>query len=198
MTYRVVDPQGHESASATITIEVGIPSDPQAPGPDTSALGIAIADGGGLKAGADGHSGIFPLVVSADEDVTLTADTSNAKLVPLQGVRIKPGAGGSALVTIIASGRHHGRAVVTLTASKGSQRATVTITVVVGTDRGERLKGTAGADLLIGLGGPDRLTGRAGRDVLTGGAGADRLVGGPGVDALRGGTGADQVSRPLG
>jgi hypothetical protein len=196
MTYRVVDPQGHESAPATITIEVGIPSDPQDPGPDTSTLGIAIADGGGLKAGADGHSGIFPLVVSADEDVTLTAVTSNAKLVPLEGVRIKQGAGGTALVTITARGRHRGRAVVTLTASRGSQRATVTITVVVGTDRGERLKGTAGADLLIGLGGPDRLTGRAGRDVLTGGAGADQLVGGPGVDALRGGTGADQVSRP--
>ena len=202
-TYRVVDPQGHESASATVTIRVTTPREPEDPGgpsdpgvPGSPSPRIAVADGGGLKASADGRSGTFPITLSPAAGVNLTAATSNATLVPLEAVKLRVAADGTGLVTISPQVRHPGRAVVTLTVSSGSQQASVSITVVVGRDRGERLNGTAGADLLIGLGGDDRLSGRAGRDGLSGGAGADHLLGGPGVDSLRGGTGADRSSRP--
>ena len=53
-----------------------------------------------------------------------------------------------------------------------------------GSDRSDRLTGTAG---------PDAMFGHGGNDVLAGLAGADLLDGGPGRDALSGGTGADRI-----
>ena len=198
LSYRVEDPQGHQSAHATIAIFVGTPPPPPpspagpastaGPGPGT-ALQIGLADGSRLKSGADGRSATFPIAFSAVQGATLTASSSSAKLVPSRAIRVTQGPAGSAQVTITVTGRRSGRAVVTLTISDGRQQESLAITVVVGTDRGERLKGTPGADFLVGLGGADRLSGRAGRDVLSGGAGADTLVGGPGVDTLVGGRG---------
>ncbi len=46
---------------------------------------------------------------------------------------------------------------------------------IVGTDRPETIRGTAGADRISGRGGNDVLIGNGGRDVLDGGRGADRL-----------------------
>ena len=62
---------------------------------------------------------------------------------------------------------------------------------IVGTDRGQRLRGTNGADVIFGDDGNDTLLGRGGRDRLCGGSGRDRLKGGPGRDKLDGGPGRD-------
>ena len=83
---------------------------------------------------------------------------------------------------------------------------------ITGTDRHERLRGTAAADvinagagfdLLIGLGGDDTLNGQngydriwsgPGNDTAAGGNGHDRIYGGDGDDALAGEAGHDRVA----
>jgi Ca2+-binding RTX toxin-like protein len=56
---------------------------------------------------------------------------------------------------------------------------------------GEKLAGTAAADVVDGLGGDDRLSGLGGNDTLLGGAGRDILEGGAGSDTLKGGVSSD-------
>jgi len=69
----------------------------------------------------------------------------------------------------------------------GGRQATI-----VGSDAGEKLKGTSGADVIVGNGGNDRIKGLGGRDRLCGGAGRDRLAGGKGrKDLCRGQAGKD-------
>ena len=53
-----------------------------------------------------------------------------------------------------------------------------------GTERADRLTGTAGNDVICGLGGDDVIVGRGGDDKLVGGPGRDRLDGGAGRDRL--------------
>ena len=65
------------------------------------------------------------------------------------------------------------------------------LVTVVGTDAGNRLRGTGLSNGILGLGGRDRLIGRGGSDGLCGGRGRDRLRGGPGRDRLNGGPGRD-------
>ena len=65
--------------------------------------------------------------------------------------------------------------------------ADTTLGLIVGTEAGETLNGTAGNDLILGLGGNDTLNGLGGNDVLVGGAGNDVLNGGDGNDTLIGG-----------
>jgi Ca2+-binding RTX toxin-like protein len=55
---------------------------------------------------------------------------------------------------------------------------------IVGTTRGDILRGTAGADVIVGLGGSDQIDGRGGND---------RICSGKGVDDIDGGAGADRV-----
>jgi hypothetical protein len=55
---------------------------------------------------------------------------------------------------------------------------------LVGTNRADRLIGSAGADVLVGRRGDDRLRGGAGPDWLVGGRGFDRLYGGWGNDRI--------------
>jgi Tol biopolymer transport system component len=63
---------------------------------------------------------------------------------------------------------------------------------MVGSDAGEKLKGTKGADVIVANGGNDRIKGVAGRDRICGGAGRDRLAGGNGSEDLcRGQQGKD-------
>ncbi len=66
---------------------------------------------------------------------------------------------------------------------------------VVGTARGERLRGTPGVDVICGFGGRDRLRGLGANDLLLGGAGPDLLIGGAGVDLCHGGGGPDRARR---
>ncbi|MCW2949753.1 MAG: hypothetical protein JWN41_766 [Thermoleophilia bacterium] len=47
---------------------------------------------------------------------------------------------------------------------------------IVGTERGERLVGSRGADVIVALGGNDRIIGRGGADVICAGAGNDAIA----------------------
>jgi Tol biopolymer transport system component len=69
----------------------------------------------------------------------------------------------------------------------GGRRATI-----VGSDSGEKLKGTKRADVIVANGGNDVVNGRGGNDWICGGAGRDTLKGGPGKDKLKGGAGKDK------
>jgi Tol biopolymer transport system component len=63
---------------------------------------------------------------------------------------------------------------------------------IVGTDSGEKLKGTKGADVIVANGGNDRIKGLGGSDRICGGAGRDRVAGGKGRrDLCRGQAGKD-------
>ena len=61
----------------------------------------------------------------------------------------------------------------------------------IGSDFGDQLSGTKGANVLGGGDGDDVLIGGQGDDTLDGGAGADRLYGGKGANTLTGGGGDD-------
>jgi Ca2+-binding RTX toxin-like protein len=50
---------------------------------------------------------------------------------------------------------------------------------IVGTPRGEVIRGTAGRDVIVALGGADIIRGRGGNDVICAGRGADRILAGP-------------------
>lgn len=64
---------------------------------------------------------------------------------------------------------------------------------VRGSDRGNRIEGTAKSDSLVGLGGDDRLDGGNGNDALYGDGDEDRLYGGRGADKLYGGADDDEL-----
>jgi RTX calcium-binding nonapeptide repeat (4 copies) len=64
---------------------------------------------------------------------------------------------------------------------------------ILGDAHGNRLIGTAGADVIGGLGGDDRIVGRRGSDMLDGGPGLDRIGGGPGADVILGGQGGARL-----
>jgi RTX calcium-binding nonapeptide repeat (4 copies) len=65
---------------------------------------------------------------------------------------------------------------------------------VFGTNAGNSLTYTSGADVLHGLGGNDTLTGGAGNSLLAGGTGNDVLYGNAGNDVLYGGSGSDTLN----
>jgi uncharacterized delta-60 repeat protein len=56
---------------------------------------------------------------------------------------------------------------------------------IVGTRRGEALRGTGHRDVIAGLAGKDRIQGRGGNDLICGGPGKDRIDGGPGRNRIR-------------
>jgi hypothetical protein len=64
---------------------------------------------------------------------------------------------------------------------------------ITGTQKRDRLRGSAGADSIRGRGGRDRIDGRGGADCLFGQGAADRVRGGAGADELRGGRGRDKL-----
>ncbi len=68
------------------------------------------------------------------------------------------------------------------------------VATIVGSARGDRIRGTAGRDVIVAGGGADRVHARGGRDVVCGGSGADRLAGGAGRDTLIGGAGGDHLA----
>jgi sugar lactone lactonase YvrE len=67
------------------------------------------------------------------------------------------------------------------------------LATIVGTPRGERLRGTSGPDVIAGRAGPDRIVGLAGRDRVCAGGGPDVVRGGLGRDRLRGNAGRDRL-----
>jgi Ca2+-binding RTX toxin-like protein len=68
----------------------------------------------------------------------------------------------------------------------------------LGTEAGERIRGTGGPNFIFARGGDDDVLGRAGNDSLRGEAGNDSLDGGCGRDSLDGGTGDDSLSAASG
>ena len=73
----------------------------------------------------------------------------------------------------------------------GSARCQGRRATIVGTDRGERLRGTRRRDVIVARGGRDVIVGGGGSDVVCAGAGRDRVQTGDGDDHVGGGGGAD-------
>ena len=65
---------------------------------------------------------------------------------------------------------------------------------IVGTRKGDRIRGTRGADVIVGGGGGDRITGLGGKDRICGAAGSDYVVPGGGNDRVDGGAGSDTLA----
>ncbi|MFN7323177.1 MAG: putative Ig domain-containing protein, partial [Sphingomonadales bacterium] len=65
--------------------------------------------------------------------------------------------------------------------------------LIDGTETGETLTGSAGADTINGLGGNDTIFGRAGDDTVNGGDGFDYIIGDGGNDILYGGADGDSI-----
>ena len=60
---------------------------------------------------------------------------------------------------------------------------------LLGTEEGERLRGTPSRDVIGGLGGDDEIIGGLGNDIICGGPGGDLIHGGRGNDTVDGGAG---------
>jgi hypothetical protein len=63
-----------------------------------------------------------------------------------------------------------------------------------GTDSGDSIIGTDGADNISGGGGGDSIVAKDGADTVSGGSGGDSIVGGSGADTLNGDGGGDAIS----
>lgn len=120
-------------------------------------------------------------------------DTSNATLVPSGRVTLG-GSGANRTITIAATPRTSGTAVLTFSLDDGIYSTAFIVTVQVGTAANETLGGTSGADLTLGLAGNDTISGLGGSDLLCGGNGQDALSGGDGDDTLEGERGNDVLS----
>jgi len=91
---------------------------------------------------------------------------------------------------------------VTIEVSDGVNKVTKVFTItmgdiletIIGTAKGDVLRGGIGMDRILGLAGNDTLYGYGGSDLLEGGDGNDVLVGGTGADRLLGGNGVDTAS----
>ena len=179
----------HTSAPATVTIDV-------TPVNDLPRLNVVA--GGSCLTNTSGRMN----VTTGDVDntgIVITGTSSNQALVP-NGNVVVTGASGSRTVTITGLPGKSGRAVITLSASDGSDSVTRTITVWIGTSGANSYTGGGGVDMMLGGAGNDTLTGGGGIDLLCGMDGLDRLsgvggndtlVGGNGNDVLNGGAGAD-------
>jgi predicted extracellular nuclease len=172
--------------------------DPVVVGLDLINEAPTIVVSAGISCSATANGGSFALTVDDNEqdveDLVLSIEgNTNAALVSNANV-VFGGSGADRSVSITATSKKSGTAVLTIGVSDGWNTATVTITVQVGTDANESFGGTAGADLLVGGAGNDTLTGLAGADVLCGGQGVDTATGGDGNDAVDGGHGDDVVS----
>lgn len=66
--------------------------------------------------------------------------------------------------------------------------------LIIGTDGGDLLQGTAGDDVIWALDGPDRLEGGAGNDTLLGDSGSDSILAGDGDDVVLGGDRGDVIA----
>ncbi len=189
------------------------------------ARGLVIEVTGGVATDSDTTGTMNLLVGDLDgeaADVTLSATSSNEKLVAAAGITFG-GADADRNVTITAHHRKDGKAVVTVTATDlDGNTSSVAITVIVGDHKKDILVGTQGADLIFGRDGNDLITARDGNDLISagddkltpsseatgttastagttatalfGGDGDDALSGGEGHDRLTGGAGADSFS----
>jgi Ca2+-binding RTX toxin-like protein len=142
-------------------------------------------------------NGTFNLAVgdaqSPAESLTVTATSDNQSLLPDANLNLT-GSGSSRSLTLLATPRKSGTAVISVLVSDGTNSTTLPITLIVGTSQNETLNGTSGVDALFGLGGTNTLNGLAGNDLLCGGTKTDTLNGGDGDDVLDGGKGNDVLN----
>ncbi len=137
------------------------------------------------------------------DDLFLTARSDDTSVVPDTGFAFG-GSAGDRTVSITAAHNASGTAIVTITVHDPAEgRASLQVTVIVGTNDDDELQGTEGPDVILGGLGHDSLFGLAGidllaawngNDALDGGSEADTLFGDRGNDTLTGGAGADLFS----
>jgi hypothetical protein len=147
---------------------------------------------------------VAPVVTCANTSATLQVRVSDvdsnlstlgvSPAVSDRQVRASSAGTGSLRRVTISGLNHATRPMLTVRVTDGSGSASTAVGVVVGTDRGERLSGSAGSNLIFGRGGSDTLNGAGGNDLICGGAGADRMSGGPGSDVCDGGSGTDRAT----
>lgn len=65
---------------------------------------------------------------------------------------------------------------------------------IVGTNKNDRINGTAGPDVILGLDGNDTIDGKGGNDIICGGKDNDTITGGRGLDILYGEAGSDTLA----
>lgn len=159
-------------------------------GPDvTSARAFAwTPDGRAIVYARAGTQGLFRLELATGEQRRLTTFGSTPAFSP-DGTRIAFAGGGGC----------RDRYGIYVAHADGNRAARLTNDCrIVGTARGDVIRGTGLADVLVGLGGDDRLLawprepGYTG-DTLLGGDGNDLLIGAYQADALRGGRGGDRL-----
>lgn len=176
------DPPDAMAAEVTSTFRVANP-----PPVFAAVAGVSCTDAGGTFA-ADVHDLEMD---PARLTLTLTGNT-NPTLVPNANVLT----GGAALRTIgiTVASRQSGSGVLTFTLGDGVSEVPLHISVQVGTNAGDTITGSAGADLILGNQGDDTVSGLGGADVLCGENGGDTLAGGDGNDALSGDKGSDTLT----
>jgi Ca2+-binding RTX toxin-like protein len=132
-------------------------------------------------------------VDNAVGNLSLSATSSNTKLVPGKGIKIE-GSGATRTLTVQAADKQSGTAVITVNVTDGTTTTQMKVTLHVGTPQNDTLNGTSGVDMLLGLNGRNTLNGNDGNDLLCGGNGDDTLNGGNGNDSLGGGRGNDALN----
>jgi Ca2+-binding RTX toxin-like protein len=167
-TFKVVDPQGLESAPATVSI----------------GITKAVVDGAFVL----GPGGILRIGGTAANDVITVTRTNTGKLKITFG---KVTVSESILASAVSEVRVWGRAgadVITMVAM-------TTPAMLSGGDGNDVLVSGAGNDLLLGGNGDDVLTADGGNDVLVGGDGRDALSGMTGDDVLIAGQALGGISQ---
>jgi len=138
-----------------------------------------VAGSGSQSACLSNSSGRITLELSDanDDPLTLSATSSNTRLVPNSNVSFG-GSGDTRTAAISTVSGRTGSSTVTITASDGQSSTTTTVTVKAGGNGRDTLTGTSGADLLFGQNGDDTLSGLGEDDVLCGANGNDQPGGG--------------------
>lgn len=148
----------------------------------TSGVTVNLRTGRSTGAGNDTLSSIQGVVGSPFDD-SLTGTTSNNTFVPLGGDDWVDGGGApDDAVSFLGSPK---RVVVDLIAESASGEGADTLRRIdnlVGTDKGDVLRGDHYGNFIHGMDGDDTIRGRGGSDVLYGGNGNDLLDGGAGTD----------------
>ncbi|HEU5102518.1 MAG TPA: Ig-like domain-containing protein [Roseiflexaceae bacterium] len=181
-SYKANDGQA-DSDEATVTITVTAIND---------APSMSVTTGQCLS-DSKARGSLSLVLGDVDNDsLSLSATSSNAKLLPSKGI-VLGGSGANRNVSISAADKQSGTAVVAVKVSDGTDTTTLNLTVKVGTPQDETLSGTNGVDMLFGMNGRNTLDGLGGNDLLCGGNADDTLNGGDGNDALSGGRGNDAL-----
>jgi VCBS repeat-containing protein len=186
-SYQARDAAGADSSPVTVSINVN-------PVNDTPT--ITVAAGGQCLSDSSAQGRLNLTVGDVDNptsSLTLSGSSSNTTLVPIGNI-VFGGSGTGRSVTITAVSGKSGTATITVQVSDGTATTPVTISVQVGGNGVETLRGTADSDMIFGLNGNDTLTGGDGIDLLCGGKGDDTLTGGQGADSFSGGPGIDTVT----